>query len=166
MVDVDAFQTRNKRLDFRFISFDASRSDDFLHVLVVDGLAGDHHRPLEEIIKLRPALLDEVVVAHPAFVEIEFLAALRAATLADLQAVNDIGPIVAESVFAFLREEDNAALIARLAAAGLTLHEETTARGGPLEGLSIVVTGSLDRWSRNEVEELITRLEDAQDDGR
>ena len=86
------------------------------------------------------------------------MGALQAATLEELQAVNDIGPIVAESVFAFLRDEENAALIARLRDLGLRMHENSTARGGVLDGLSIVVTGSLDRWSRNEIEELITNL--------
>ncbi len=86
------------------------------------------------------------------------MTALKDATLEDLQAVNDIGPIVAESVYDFMRDEENAALIDRLIAHSLRMTEDTTARGGPLEGLSIVVTGSLDRWSRNEVEELITRL--------
>jgi DNA ligase (NAD+) len=84
--------------------------------------------------------------------------ALRAATLEDLQAVGDIGPIVAESVFDFMRDADNAVLIDRLVQHDVRMTEDTTARGGPLEGLSIVVTGSLDRWSRNEVEELITGL--------
>ncbi|MFA7250310.1 MAG: NAD-dependent DNA ligase LigA [Dehalococcoidia bacterium] len=84
--------------------------------------------------------------------------ALRTATLEELQAVSDIGPVVAESVFEFMRDPDNAALIDRLRDFGLRMHEDSTARGGPLQGLSIVVTGSLDRWSRNQVEELITRL--------
>ena len=35
--------------------------------------------------------------------------------------------------------------------------ESTAAREGPLQGLSFVVTGSLERWSRNEVESLIKR---------
>ncbi len=86
------------------------------------------------------------------------MTALREAALEDLQAVNDIGPIVAESVYDFMRDPENAALIDRLVIAGVRMDEDTTALGGPLEGLSIVVTGSLDRWSRNEVEELITRL--------
>jgi DNA ligase (NAD+) len=38
------------------------------------------------------------------------------------------------------------------------MDEEVSARGGLLEGLSIVATGSLDRWSRNEIEDLIKRL--------
>jgi len=86
------------------------------------------------------------------------MAALREATLEDLQAVADVGPVVAESVYDYLRDEENAALIDRLAALGLRMDDESSARGGILEGLSIVVTGSLERWSRNEVEALIKHL--------
>ncbi|MEX2445890.1 MAG: NAD-dependent DNA ligase LigA [Dehalococcoidia bacterium] len=82
---------------------------------------------------------------------------LRDASLEELQAVADIGPVVAESVFNYMHDEENAALIDRLQAAGLRMHEDVTARGGPLEGMSIVVTGSFE-MSRNEVETLIKSL--------
>jgi DNA ligase (NAD+) len=84
--------------------------------------------------------------------------ALRAATLEEVQAVGGIGPIVAESVRAGLDDERTSALIDRLAAAGVRQDEELASRGGPLEGLQIVVTGALDRWSRNEIEGLIKGL--------
>ncbi len=84
--------------------------------------------------------------------------ALRDASLEELQAVADVGPVVAESVYDYLRDEENVALIDRLTALGLRMDDDVSARGGPLEGLSIVVTGSLDRWSRNEVETLIKGL--------
>jgi len=38
------------------------------------------------------------------------------------------------------------------------MDEDVAARGGILEGETIVVTGSLDRWSRNEIEEFIKSL--------
>ena len=84
--------------------------------------------------------------------------ALRAATLEEIQAVEGIGPIVAQSVHAALADERTGALVDRLAAAGVRQDEELASRGGPLEGLQIVVTGALDRWSRNEVEGLIKSL--------
>ncbi|MEX1021646.1 MAG: NAD-dependent DNA ligase LigA [Dehalococcoidia bacterium] len=84
--------------------------------------------------------------------------ALREAALEEIQAVDGVGPIVAEAVFNYLHDEEYAALIDRLAACGVRMDEDVSARGGALEGLSIVVTGSLDRWSRNEVEGLIKRL--------
>ena len=49
-------------------------------------------------------------------------------------------------------------LIDQLAEAGVRMDEEVSARGGLLEGLAIVATGSLRRWSRNEIEDLIKGL--------
>ena len=86
------------------------------------------------------------------------LEALRAATLDDLQAVDGIGPIVAQAVFAWFQDERHLALLDRLVAAGVRTDEDVPARGGILDGLAIVVTGSLERWSRNEVEALIKSL--------
>jgi len=82
---------------------------------------------------------------------------LRQAALEEIEAVDGIGPIVAEAVHEYFRDPEYATLIDRLAAAGLRMDEDISARGGVLEGLSIVVTGSLERWSRNQVEELIKR---------
>jgi len=84
--------------------------------------------------------------------------ALRDATLEEIQAVDGIGPIVAEAVYEYLHDEEYAALIDALQARGLRMDEDVAARGGILDGETIVVTGSLDRWSRNEAEELIKSL--------
>ena len=86
------------------------------------------------------------------------LQALREATLEDLRAVDGIGPIVAQAVFAWFQNERHLALLDRLVAAGVRTDEEVAARGGILDGLAIVVTGSMERWSRNEVEALIKSL--------
>ncbi|MBM3139369.1 MAG: NAD-dependent DNA ligase LigA [Chloroflexi bacterium] len=86
------------------------------------------------------------------------MAALRVASRDELEAIDGIGPVVAESVFDYLHDEEYAALLDRLAEAGVRMDEDVSARGGPLEGVTIVVTGSLDRWSRNEVESLIKGL--------
>ena len=84
--------------------------------------------------------------------------ALRGASLEEIDAIDGVGPIVAQAVHDYLRDNEHAALIDRLAAAGVRMDEDVTARGGPLDGLTFVVTGALDRWSRNEVEDLIKRL--------
>ncbi|MFN8639463.1 MAG: NAD-dependent DNA ligase LigA [Dehalococcoidia bacterium] len=84
--------------------------------------------------------------------------ALRHASLEEVQGVEGIGPVVAESVVATLADARTSALIDRLAAHGVRMDEEAAARGGPLEGLQFVVTGSLSRWSRNEIEDLLKRL--------
>jgi DNA ligase (NAD+) len=86
------------------------------------------------------------------------MAALRSATVEQIEAIDGIGPIVAQGLRAYLDDPDNAAEIDRLAAAGVRMDDEVTARGGPLDGEVVVVTGALDRWSRNEVERLIKEL--------
>ena len=84
--------------------------------------------------------------------------ALRDATLEEIQAVDGIGPIVAEAVYEYLHDEEYAALIDALVARGLRMDEDVAARGSLLDGETIVVTGSLERWWRNEAEELIKSL--------
>ncbi len=85
--------------------------------------------------------------------------AIAAATVEDLAAVPTIGPKTAESVFEYFHDEQNLALVEKLRKAGVKLASEGGgAREGPLKGLSFVVTGSLERYTRNEVEGLIKRL--------
>ncbi|MQC18805.1 MAG: NAD-dependent DNA ligase LigA [Chloroflexi bacterium] len=80
---------------------------------------------------------------------------LRASSVEEIQGVDGVGPIVAEAVHLYLHDPEYAALIDALAARGLRMDEDVSARGGALDGETIVVTGSLHRWSRNEVEDLI-----------
>jgi DNA ligase (NAD+) len=84
--------------------------------------------------------------------------ALRNASLEEINAIDGIGPIVAKSVYDYLRDPEYAALIDRLQTLGVRMDDETSALGGPLESESIVVTGSLERWSRDRIESLIKQL--------
>jgi DNA ligase (NAD+) len=83
---------------------------------------------------------------------------LSSATVDDLVEVPEIGPVVAETVRRFFDEPQNQELIGRLRDRGLTLE----AAGGPTEsvvpvfkGQTIVVTGTLGSWTRDEVRALI-----------
>jgi DNA ligase (NAD+) len=84
------------------------------------------------------------------------LDAIAAAGLDDLQLAEEVGPKVAESVFQFFREPRNRQLVERLRAAGLQFTYETTRPiGGPLKGLTFVLTGTLPNLSREEAKRLI-----------
>ena len=85
--------------------------------------------------------------------------ALRAADLPVLQAVRDIGPVVAASVRAYLDEPRNVTLLERLRAAGLTLAAATPgfAVAQTLLGRTFVLTGTLGGMTRDEAEAAITR---------
>jgi DNA ligase (NAD+) len=79
--------------------------------------------------------------------------AVMAASAEEIEAINGIGKIVAQSVADFSVEEPNKQLIERLKAAGLNVEDERTDPGEqPLEGLTIVLTGRLDTMTRPEAE--------------
>jgi DNA ligase (NAD+) len=84
--------------------------------------------------------------------------AIKEASAEDLAAVSSIGPKVAESIYAYFHDDQNLSVIEKLRNAGVKLEGAAAAREGPLMGSTFVVTGSLSRWSRNEIESLIKRL--------
>ncbi|HWC95323.1 MAG TPA: NAD-dependent DNA ligase LigA [Candidatus Sulfopaludibacter sp.] len=81
---------------------------------------------------------------------------ISAAELDELQDAEEVGPKVAESIFQFFREKHNQELIGRLRAAGLRFtYESTRPRGGPLRGLTFVLTGTLPNFGRDDMKKLI-----------
>ncbi|MBP5634236.1 NAD-dependent DNA ligase LigA [Candidatus Saccharibacteria bacterium] len=83
--------------------------------------------------------------------------ALRDATESELIEMPGIGKIVAESILAFFADEDNLALLDRLKELGVEpVYQDTS--GGKLNGLSFVVTGTLDSMGRDAAAEKIRAL--------
>ena len=82
------------------------------------------------------------------------LDAIGRATAEEIEAVPGIGPTVAASVVDFFSEEPNRELVRRLGEAGLTVAEEAPAPDGEqvLEGMTLVLTGRLERHTRQEAE--------------
>ena len=84
------------------------------------------------------------------------LDAIATAVPEELQEAQEVGPKVAESVFQFFRERRNQELMERLRAAGLQFeYQSRRTRGGPLEGLVFVLTGSLPTLSREDAKKMI-----------
>jgi DNA ligase (NAD+) len=82
--------------------------------------------------------------------------AIAHAGLEELQQADEVGPKVAESIFQFFREPHNRELVDRLRAAGLQFTYQTTRpKGGPLKGLTFVLTGALPNLSRDDAKKLI-----------
>ena len=82
--------------------------------------------------------------------------ALAAAEKEELSAVPDIGPATAECIYAFFRSEEDRAILRKLRDRGVNMTmPEVTRASSKLEGLTIVVTGTLERYGRKEIEELI-----------
>ncbi len=79
------------------------------------------------------------------------LDALERADQADLEAVDDVGPIVAAHVHTFFRQPHNRGTIDELRRAGVDWDEQEVTRGPtPLDGQTWVLTGTLDSMTRDE----------------
>jgi DNA ligase (NAD+) len=85
------------------------------------------------------------------------LDALLAAGEAELAAAEGVGPTIAASIVEYLESAANRETLERLRAAGVTVEGDAPARieGGPLEGQTVVVTGGLDAFSRDEAKRAI-----------
>jgi DNA ligase (NAD+) len=81
--------------------------------------------------------------------------ALMNASEEELQEVNEIGPSVSASIREFFDEPKNVALVKRLEAAGLRFTGEKKQRATTLAGKTFVLTGTLERHTRDEAKKLI-----------
>jgi DNA ligase (NAD+) len=89
------------------------------------------------------------------------ITALATASAEELAATNEIGPVIAESVFQFFANEENRHTIARLRDAGVSMEESTSTDTTPaspqvLAGKVFVLTGTLPHLTRQEAQVLIT----------
>lgn len=127
---------------------------------------------LREIEKSRNAPLDRLIHA----IGIRHVGAGTARTLAmsignlwdlqgksqeDLQKLPDIGPVVAQSIHHWFSNPQNIAKLRKLEEAGVQFDRReglpTSNISSPIAGKTIVVTGTLEKLSRSEVEDLIRK---------
>ena len=81
--------------------------------------------------------------------------ALMEASANELEAVNEVGPRVAQAIIEFFAEPKNRALVERLREAGLTFIAEKRVTTSTLEGLTFVLTGTLPNLTREIAKEKI-----------
>jgi DNA ligase (NAD+) len=83
------------------------------------------------------------------------LDAIMNATAEELEEVNEVGPRIAESIVEFFADEHNRKLVADLRKAGLTFTGQKKEKGTKLAGKTFVLTGTLERHTRDEAKKLI-----------
>jgi DNA ligase (NAD+) len=84
------------------------------------------------------------------------LEAIAQADIETLQRVEEVGPRVAQSIYEFFREPHNRELVERLHEAGLQFeYRVERPRGGPLDGLTFVLTGTLPTLTREQARAMI-----------
>jgi DNA ligase (NAD+) len=86
--------------------------------------------------------------------------ALENATPEQIMEVEGIGPDRAEAIAEWFADDENLRLVAELRALGLLLEAspEERPREGPLTGRSYVVTGTLERWTREQAKAALEEL--------
>ncbi|MCW0484575.1 NAD-dependent DNA ligase LigA [Gaoshiqia sediminis] len=86
--------------------------------------------------------------------------ALQSASLEELTAIDEIGSRIAESVLAYFQDIRNLEIIRRLKEKGLQFELDQSViseRSNKLEGLSIVISGTFEKYSRDELKDLIEK---------
>lgn len=128
---------------------------------LVAGVESSKKRPLARLlhglgIRHVGAHIAEVLARH--FSDIDDL---MGASLEELQAVEEIGPVVAASIRDFFDTAENRRLVEQLRAHGVALRDKkrgAPAGPRPFEGKTFVVTGALERHSREAIHERIAML--------
>jgi DNA ligase (NAD+) len=125
---------------------------------LLDGLEASKSRDLSR-------LLTGLAIRHVGTRTAEILAEhfqsmdrLLAATPADFEKIHEVGPIMAASIHQFFKSDANRQLIADVRGLGLQMESARKPKSSaamPLAGKTFVVTGTMERYSRSEIESLI-----------
>lgn len=83
---------------------------------------------------------------------------LQAAAPEELEAVEGVGPTIAESVRAFFENRENREVLRRLREAGVTLAHKARRGAQPLAGKAFVLTGRLEGYTREAARQRLTGL--------
>jgi DNA ligase (NAD+) len=125
---------------------------------LLDGIEASKNRGLARLLN---ALSIRHVGARVAAVLAEHFGSMEkllAASVEELSEVNEIGPIIAQSIYEFLHGQFGKETIGDLESLGVKMTAEKAAGGSAkLAGKTLVVTGTLVKYSRDEIEELIAR---------
>ena len=84
---------------------------------------------------------------------------LMNASLEELSVQNDIGEVMAKSIYEFFQEDQTIDLINKLKDAGVNMESlEEESDDNRFEGMTFVLTGTLTKYSRNEASDIIERM--------
>jgi DNA ligase (NAD+) len=86
------------------------------------------------------------------------LDAIMSAGLEELKDIDQIGPKMAESVYEYFHNPKNISVIEKLLAAGVKPRNPKTQRSDKLAGKTIVVTGTLENFTRQQIEQTIRQV--------
>ena len=123
---------------------------------LVDAIAAKKQPPLERFVYGLGIRHVGAQTAIDLVNHFESLDKLAQAGLDELQSIDGVGVVVAESIVAWFADEDNAALLEKFTLLGVTPIYK--AKWGELAGKSFVITGTLQSMSRDQAAEKIRAL--------
>lgn len=86
------------------------------------------------------------------------LEAIMAATVDELETIEDIGNITAENVVSWFKSGQSRHLISALIEAGVNTESFAANSGGQFEGMTFVLTGALEKFTRDQAAEIIENM--------
>jgi DNA ligase (NAD+) len=130
---------------------------------LIDGIAASKDRGLDRL--LAGLAIEHVGVSVAELLANEFkdIDALMNATEDRLNRIDGVGPVMAKDIHAYFQTEGARNTVAELKEFGLKMTQDAKAApagldGADLTGKTLVVTGTLQRYSRDEIEGLIKSL--------
>lgn len=127
---------------------------------IIDGLAASREVSYDRVIYALSIPFVGDTVAKKVAKAFPNIDALMAASVAQLAAVKDIGPRIAESIVEFFSVDFNRKVVERLRAAGLQMSLPETSvelQSNALEGKTFVISGTFSHHSREEYKDLIEK---------
>ncbi|HKJ71066.1 MAG TPA: NAD-dependent DNA ligase LigA [Gammaproteobacteria bacterium] len=124
---------------------------------LVNALEASKHPPLDRFIYALGIDLVGQATAGTLARRLGSLAAIRSADRDTLENLPDIGPAVADAIVTFFAQERNRKVLDQLAGLGVEPEgpEQEAVEGPDLSGLRLVLTGTLERWTREEATEAL-----------
>lgn len=125
---------------------------------LIDAIEKSKEQPYERVIYALGIRFVGKTVAKDLAKAFKSMEQLQSVTESDLEAVDSIGPRIAESVVSFFRNDKNRQIVDTLKAHGLQFElEEEELASNIFEGKKFVLTGSLPTLTRKEATELIEK---------
>ena len=126
---------------------------------LLDNLAEARTRPLWRVLVALSIRHVGPTAARALARELGSVDAIRAADVATLSAVEGVGPTIAASIVEWFAVDWHVGVVEKWARAGVRMAEESPDAGPrPLDGVTVVVTGSLAGYSRDSATEAIQAL--------
>lgn len=129
---------------------------------LLDGIDAARRQPAERLLVALNIRHLGPTVAATLMGSMRTLDALRTADVDTINAIDGIGPVIADAVVEWFANPRNAELVDDLVALGLRTDTDVPEVAAdadlPLDGMTLVITGTLDGMSRNEAKERLVAL--------